>query len=224
MYVRSAAHYGSLDEIGDIPIQVAVGKTDRSFTPGTGFGSRSTGSRSSRPPDVVFADLRLKDVASVTYRVPDRRWFANLNGAPAVSIGIFRESGKNIVEVCDNAIAELDKVATATGTEFDVFFNQGKMVRGSLDNLRNTGVWGGVFAALVLLFFLRTIRMTALITLSIPLCIVIALMGLYILGWTLNSLTMMGLMLGVGMVVDNAIVIVENIYRFRADGEEPALS
>ena len=220
LYVRSTATYRSLEDIENIPIRVAIGAS--TSIPGqTGaYGGRSaiqqTGQR-----ERVTADLRLRDVATIAYRVPDRRWYANLNGEPAVSIDVYRESGKNIVEVCKAAIAALDEVAKATGTKFDVFFDQGKMVRGSLANLRNTGLWGGFFAALVLLFFLRTIRMTALITLSIPLCVVIALMGIYVLGWTLNSLTMMGLMLGVGMVVDNAIVIVENIYRLRGEGEEP---
>jgi HAE1 family hydrophobic/amphiphilic exporter-1 len=209
LFVRSTANYHSLEEIRDLAIRVTVGEAERS----------QTGSRLRQT--VSTADLRLKDVANISYRVPERRWYATLNGVPALSVDIFRESGKNIVDVCAASIAALEEIAKATDTQIDVFFDQGKMVRGSLNNLRNTGVWGGIFAALVLLFFLRTIRMTLLITLSIPLCVVIALMGICCQGWTLNSLTMMGLMLGVGMVVDNAIVIVENIYRLRGEGEEP---
>jgi len=220
LYVRSTATYRSLEDTENIPIRVAIGAS--TSIPGqTGADGGRSAIRQTGQRERVTANLRLRDVATIAYRVPDRRWYANLNGEPAVSIDVYRESGKNIVEVCGAAIAALDEVAKATGTKFDVFFDQGKMVRGSLANLRNTGLWGGFFAALVLLFFLRTIRMTALITLSIPLCVVIALMGIYVLGWTLNSLTMMGLMLGVGMVVDNAIVIVENIYRLRGEGEEP---
>jgi hydrophobic/amphiphilic exporter-1 (mainly G- bacteria), HAE1 family len=216
LYVRSTASYRTVDEIGNIPIRVSVGGNQQ-VSRGS-FGSEVAPAASDGGS---YADLRLKDVARISFEVPERRWYAFLNGEPATSIGIFRESGKNIVEVCDAVIAALDDVEQSTGVKLDAFFNQGRMVKASLGNLRNTGVWGGIFAALVLLFFLRTIRMTALITLAIPLCVVIALMGIYVLGWTLNSLTMMGLMLGVGMVVDNAIVIVENIYRRRGEGEDP---
>ena len=78
-----------------------------------------------------------------------------------------------------------------------------------------------LFAAMVLLFFLRAIRMTAIITLAIPLCVMMTIVALYFMGWSLNMMTMMGLMVGVGLVVDNAIVILENIYRIREKGEKP---
>ncbi len=80
---------------------------------------------------------------------------------------------------------------------------------------------GGLFAGLVLLFFLRGVRMTALITLAIPFCVMTAVATLYFVGWTLNLLTMMGLMVAIGMVVDNAIVVVENIHRMRVKGGDP---
>ena len=172
-------------------------------------------------PAPAYVDVRIKDIAEVTYKLPERRWMQKINGKEAIAIGIFRESGENIVAVCNRTADALDGISARTGTRFDVFFNQGSIVQQSIANLRNTGIWGGVFAAAILLYFLRTVRMTALITLSIPLCVMISLLGIYVLDWSLNSMTMMGLMVGVGMVVDNAIVIAENIYRLRAKGQDP---
>ena len=224
-FVRSTANYRSLEEIGNIPLTFAAspGPVGQILGPNENSPSARAverGGRSLRaPPDYI--DVRVKDIAEVTYKLPERRWIQKINGKSAIAIGIFRESGENIVAVCRRTADALDRIGERTGTRFDVFFNQGSIVEQSIANLRNTGIWGGAFAAAVLLYFLQTVRMTALITLSIPLCVMISLLGIYVLEWSLNSMTMMGLMVGVGMVVDNAIVIVENIYRLRAKGEDP---
>jgi hydrophobic/amphiphilic exporter-1 (mainly G- bacteria), HAE1 family len=104
--------------------------------------------------------------------------------------------------------------------KFDVFFDQGKEVRDAIGNLEEAGLWGGMFAAIIIYIFLRTPRMTGILTLSIPLSLLCTVVVLFFIGWTLNMATMMGLLLAVGMVVDNAIVIVENIYRKRQEGVE----
>ncbi len=190
-YVRSLARYGSLDELRNIPLNTS---------------------------DNV---VRLAEVADVFFKVPLRYWRQRIDGLPAVALGVFRERGANIVEVCDLVQAELTKIQAETDFKFNTFFSQGKLIKESVQNLQKTAFWGGLFAALVLLFFLRSARMTALITLTIPVCVMIAVTVLYFMGWSLNLLTMVGLMVGVGMVVDNAIVIVENIHRVRAKGEDP---
>ena len=191
-FVRSLAKYQSVDEIKNILIRRPRG------------------------------EVRLGDVSDVVYDVPGRSWYQRIDGQAAASIGIFQESGANIVEVCERVTAALQEIENdpIVGEQivFNVFFNQGEYINDSIRNLETTGLWGGLFAAMVLLFFLRTVRMTAIITLSIPLCVMITITALYFLGWSLNVLTMMGLMVGVGMVVDNAIVILENIYRMRAQG------
>ena len=194
-YVRSLARYRSLDEIRNIPLDTRAG------------------------------GVRLREVADVVYDIPARSWYQRIDGQPASSIGIKAESGADIATVCERVSAALGEIETASGAagkvRFNVFFNQGQFIRQSVANLRNTGLWGGLFAALILLFFLRVIRMTAIITLSIPLCAMMTLTVLYFAGWSLNIMTMMGLMVGVGMVVDNAVVILENIYRWREKGEPP---
>jgi hydrophobic/amphiphilic exporter-1 (mainly G- bacteria), HAE1 family len=192
-YVRSLARYQSIEEIQNTPIRRLDG----------GGG------------------VKLKDVATVSFGSRDRHWRWRINGKDAIGFDLYKDSDANLVEVCDRVVAALDDVSEKSGAGFQVFWNQGKIVRDSLGNLRNTGLWGGLFAAMVLFFFLRTLRMTAIITLSIPLCVMIAMSALYFIDWSLNILTMMGMMVGLGMVVDNSIVIVENIYRMRAKGDPP---
>ena len=193
-YVRSLARYRSLEEIRNIPV--------------------------SRRNDGV----RLREVADVVYDVPERTWRQRIDRMPASSLGIKVESRADIVKVCDRvvqALRRIEKQPVTSGLEFNVFFDQGRFIRESIDNLQNTGLWGGLFAACVLLFFLRALRMTAIITLAIPLCVMLTVTTLYFTGWSLNLMTMMGLMVGVGMVVDNAIVILENITRMREKGQPP---
>ena len=192
-FVRSLARYQSVTEIEGIPIQ------------------RENG----------HAPVRLGDVATVTYDLPPNDWVWRINGVEAVGLDVYKDSGANVVDVADRVRAELKRIEDETGTQFGVFWDQGKAVRESINNIRNTALWGGMFAVLVLLFYLRTARMTAIVTLAIPLCIMITISVLYFMDWSLNMLTMMGLMVGMGMVVDNAIVIVENIHRMRAAGMAP---
>ena len=100
-------------------------------------------------------------------------------------------------------------------------FSQGEVVTTSLDQLAGTGLWGGLFAVLVLLLFLRRIRTTLVIAGAIPFSIMVSMAVIYFSGWTLNLLTMLGLIIGFGIVVDNSIVVVEAIYARRARGEDP---
>ncbi len=165
--------------------------------------------------------VRLGEVAKLFYDLPQRISRYRLDGRPSLSFGIFRESGANIVDVCDRVEAELRQIEAETDFRFNTFYSQGKLIRESIENLRDTGLWGGLFAALVLVFFLRALQMTALITLAIPVSVMVAVTALYFMDWSLNLLTMMGLMVAIGMVVDNAIVVVENIYRMRDRGKDP---
>lgn len=164
-------------------------------------------------------DIRLYEIADIIYDVPERGYRERLDGHNAVSVAIYRESGANISRISQAVEKQLQEINQQTGIQFNVFFDQGKIIHASINNLRNTALWGGFFAALVLLFYLRAFRMTAIITLAIPMCALITVIVLYGIDWSLNMLTMMGLMVGIGMVVDNAIVVVENIYRCRGEGQ-----
>ncbi|MES2696692.1 MAG: efflux RND transporter permease subunit [Verrucomicrobiota bacterium] len=167
--------------------------------------------------------LRLSDVATVSYRLPRRDWAYRVDGQPAIGIQVTRESSGNIERISREVretLVKLEESPQLPGIKFDVFSDQGKDVRSSIANLEEAGLWGGMFAALIIYIFLRAPRMTGILTMSIPLSLLCTLVVLYFMGWSLNMATMMGLLLAVGMVVDNAIVIVENIYRRRQDGED----
>lgn len=169
--------------------------------------------------------LKIGDIAEVLYDVPERNWRQRVNRMPAIKIGIFKESLANTVflsrkleDLLENEISSLPMLR---GAEINLLFVQGDLIEESINNLINTALWGGVFALLVIYFFLRRFRMTIIMTLAIPVSILISLTIIYFIGWTLNTVTMMGLMVSVGMVVDNAIVVLENIYRKRNEGLEP---
>ena len=167
--------------------------------------------------------LRLRDVAEVGLKPPEKDWFNRIDGRASLGIEVKKASAGNLVQISRGVHAKLEELKRRPhlqGIEFEVFWDQGAHVVESVDNLKTTGLWGGMFAALVLFFFLRAVRMTAIITLAIPLSLLVTIATIYFMGWTLNLITMMGLMLSLGLVVDNAIVIVENIYRCRQEGME----
>lgn len=168
------------------------------------------------------SDLRLQDIADVRYDVPERRWRMRIDDKKAITIGVFKESVANTVELCQNVKRAFDEDfkndPKLSGFQMEPLFNQGEFIEDSVDNLQRSAIWGALFAFMVLYFFLRRMRMTLIVNLAIPLSILITVTVLYFLGWTLNVITMMGLMISVGMVVDNSIVILENIYRKRAEG------
>ncbi len=168
--------------------------------------------------------LRLGDIAEVSYKRRNQDWVNRIDRKEALAFGVTKASGANVVEVADGVKEALEKLRDhpkLEGLDFKLVWNQGDQVINSVDNLKNSGLWGGLFAAIVLFFFLRAVRITLIITLAIPLSILATITALYFIGWSLNMATMMGLMLSLGLVVDNAIVIVENIYRKRQAGIAP---
>ena len=168
--------------------------------------------------------LRLSDLAEVSYKQPQQDWVNRIDRKEAMAFGVTKASGANVVEVADGVKEAMEKLQDhpqLEGLDFKLVWNQGDQVTNSVDNLKNSGLWGGLFAAIVLFFFLRAVRITMIITLAIPLSILATITVLYFIGWSLNMATMMGLMLSLGLVVDNAIVIVENIYRKRQEGIAP---
>ncbi len=167
-------------------------------------------------------DLQLSDVATVSYEPPEKDRVYRVNGKKALNAAIYKESTANTVEVCrrlKNLFKEkLKNDPNLGGTDFHIFFNQGELIMGSINTLKKTGLYGGIFAFFILLFFLRRYLMTIIICLAIPLSVFIAITVMYFRGESLNVVSLMGLMLAVGMVVDNAIVLVEGIRQKREEG------
>ncbi len=191
IFVRSLGKYRSLEDLQNLPIR----------------GS----------------NLKLRDIADVSYGIAEDNWRLRIDDSKAVTLEIYKESSANTVALC----REVDKLLeeefvndpVLSGFRITTLFNQGSFIEDSVGNLQRTGLWGGLFAFCVLYFFLRRLRMTLIVNLAIPLSLLITLTVMFFLNWTLNLITMMGLMISIGMVVDNSIVVLENIYRKRAEGK-----
>lgn len=167
--------------------------------------------------------LHLRDVATGGYRSREQDWHMSIDGNRQVFMMITKDSSANAVEVCSRVMDELDRALahpTLKGTEKHVFFNQGTMIEGALSGLKKSAVIGAGLSIAVLFFFMWRIRPTLIVALSIPASMVAALLFMYASGMSLNMITMMSLIIAVGMVVDNSIVVMENMYRHQELGTE----
>ncbi|MCP4332493.1 MAG: efflux RND transporter permease subunit [Gammaproteobacteria bacterium] len=164
--------------------------------------------------------LRLRDIADVELRTPDRNYGRHLDRDYAIGVAINKSTGSNLVDVTDRVMAEVEKIGKLPqmrGINIFSLDNQGDSVRESLSDLLTAGAFGGLLAIIVLYLFLRQVTTTLIVTASVPFSLMITLGALYFAGLTLNILSMMGLMLAVGMLVDNAVVITESIFRHRSE-------
>ncbi len=168
--------------------------------------------------------LRLKDIADIYYGEPAVAYGRRLNGEAAVAFWIQKASSANTVDVARRVQAAMEKMnhdPALEGIDVLLFFDQSKEILNGVSGLRDAGLQGGLLAIGILFFFLRRISTTLIIAIAIPFSLVCTLAFLYFTGYTLNMLTMMGLMLGVGMLVDNAIVVLESIYQHQLKREDP---
>jgi len=170
--------------------------------------------------DLVLNDkgLRLGDIADVRLKPTRMIYGRRLDGRPAIGLDIFKERNANLVEVSRLALKEVEairKQPSMSDVQIKIMSNQGKDVTSSLAELAEAGAIGLLLSITVLFFFLRHWPSTLMVTLAIPICFAITLGFMYFVGVTLNILTMMGLLLAVGMLVDNAVVVVESIYQER---------
>jgi hydrophobic/amphiphilic exporter-1 (mainly G- bacteria), HAE1 family len=169
--------------------------------------------------DVVVANgVRLGDIAQVHLKPSRMDMGRRLDGSPAVGLDIFKERSANLVDVSKNALDEVNRIREEpemSGIQVKIIENQGENVTSSLLELAEAGGIGLLLSIAVLFFFLRHWPSTLMVTLAIPICFVMTLGFMYFTGVTLNILSMMGLLLAVGMLVDNAVVVVESIYQER---------
>ncbi len=183
------------------------------------FRDLETVRRLSIAPGVTLADL-----ADVSVREPTLRRGRHLNRKFAIGFDVFKEAGANTVETVARITDRIDEIRADPQLQgIDVVFwdNQADEILGSLRGLRNAGIYGGCLALVVLFLFLRRVATTAIVAVAIPFSILVTCGGMYLIGLDFNVLTMLGLMLGVGMLVDNAVVVIENIYRLQAKGMTP---
>ncbi|BBM86799.1 efflux RND transporter permease subunit [Candidatus Uabimicrobium amorphum] len=169
----------------------------------------------------VKEGIKLKDIADIFLASSLRSFRVRINTLPAMFCEISKESGANTVEVCRKVkkiIASYEQDPRFEKFAFTFLHSEGDAIEEALTNLQETLLWGAFFAVLVLFFFLRSVRMTFVITFSIPVSLMMALVVVHAYGGTLNLISLMGFTLGVGMLLDNAVVVVENIYRHLENG------
>jgi HAE1 family hydrophobic/amphiphilic exporter-1 len=171
--------------------------------------------------------LRLKEIADVHYGEPLPTYRRRLNGEPAVAFSIQRASGANVVDVSrgiQEVLDEIERDPALEGIEVVLFFDQAEQITSGLSGLLWSGLIGSILALGVLFVFLRRISTTLVISVAIPLSIISTCVFLYLSNRSLNVLTMMGLMLATGMLVDNAIVVLESIFRKQSKGGDPLVA
>ena len=167
---------------------------------------------------IVMPGVRVSDVAQVELVAPELGVGRRMDGQRAVGIDVYKATQANVVDVADRVIAAVDearKVPQLQGIKILVVGNEADSIRQSLRELRNAGIVGAVLSFFMLLFFLRHLPTTIIVSLAVPASLLVTLAAMYFFGFTLNILTMMGMLLAIGMLVDNSVVITESIFRHR---------
>lgn len=195
--VRSIGKFSNLKEISSIPITTPSGQ-------------------------IIYLD----DVAQVKDSSSDVTSIARLNGKDALSISIQKESGANTVDVVNRIKNVIENVKKQyDGCDYDFTFEQASYIENSIKSVRNSAFLGCILAILILFMFLSSIKSSLIIGITMPVSILITFVAMYFRGMSVNIVSLGGLTLGVGMLVDNAIVVLENIFRHRKDlGEDKITS
>jgi hydrophobic/amphiphilic exporter-1 (mainly G- bacteria), HAE1 family len=168
---------------------------------------------------VSKAPIYLRDVANIRFenKVPDN--IVRVNGERSIGISVYKEMDYNTVKAVDGLKERLSQIEKALpGYEFNIISNQATFINNSIGEVKNSAVMGVVLAVIVLFVFLRRAGTTLIVALSIPISIVATFNMMYFGGLTLNIMTLGGLALGAGMLVDNAIVVIESIFRNQERG------
>jgi HAE1 family hydrophobic/amphiphilic exporter-1 len=166
-------------------------------------------------------NIRVKDIAQVTYTSPKRDYARHLDMKYAIGLDITKESTANSVEVVNEVLAEIENInelPEMQGIEIYEMFNEADGILSSLRELFNAGMIGALLSIFVLYIFLRQVSTTLIVATAVPFSLIVTLGFFFFLDISLNILSMMGLMLAIGMLVDNAVVVTENIHRYQRMG------
>jgi HAE1 family hydrophobic/amphiphilic exporter-1 len=194
--IRTAALYKNAQQIGDLTVAVVGGNS-----------------------------IKLRDVASVQDSIEEQRSFQRLNGAPALGISINAQPDANVVAAAMGVYSKVaDIKARYPGMQFGVVLDQEGFILEAVHALEHTALYGALLAILVIFLFLHSWRSTLTVAISLPISVLGTLFAAYILNYSLNVMTLGGLALAVGLIVDDAIVVIENIYRHMAMGKPVAVA
>lgn len=188
--VRTMGEFKTVEEIGELPLNLPNGSL-----------------------------IKVKDVAEVQRIPKELSSLSRTNGQNGIGIMIQKQSGTNTVQVANDVNAEIEKLQEEYGeSSMTVIMDQSDFIREAINSVVRNAAVGGILAVLILYLFLRNIRSVFIISTALPISIIAAFMLLYFNDLTLNLMSLGGLALGIGMLVDNSIVVLENIYRFRTEG------
>ncbi|WP_130805605.1 efflux RND transporter permease subunit [Senegalia massiliensis] len=194
--IRTTGEFTDIEEIRNLPITLPTGGT-----------------------------IPLSDVAEVNLENKEVKSISKINGKPSISISVQKQSGTNTVSVSSRINDELEKIQEEfPKRDIKVVIDQADFINLSINTVLKSGALGAVLAMIILFLFLRNIRTTLIVGTAIPVSIIATFSLIYFNGITLNLMTLGGLALGIGMLVDNSIVVLENIYRYRRDGYSKAES
>ena len=193
LLLRTTGEFRSVEEIGEVNIMTPAGVA-----------------------------VKLKDLGTVTDTYADADQAAYLNGRPAVALSVQKQAGANTALVGRSLKKELERLKSLQPElEFTYILDQSEFIEQSLASMAQDAVTGSLLAILILLLFLRNLRSTLVIAIVIPISIVSTFILVHFAGLTMNLMTLGGIALAVGMLVDNAIVVLENIFRLREEGHSP---
>lgn len=183
--IRSIGYFKSLDDLRKTPISNVNGRL-----------------------------VSLGELATVRDASQDILSYTRMNGVPALNFSVSKQSDSNTVQTTENIFKAIEEVTKRNpDVKFGLIYNQAKFIERSIHDLQETAIIGGILAILIILFFLRNLRSTFVVALSIPISIISTFSLMYFAGFTLNTISLSGLALATGLIVDDAIVVLENIYR-----------
>src|SRR5574337_875647 len=165
--------------------------------------------------------IRLRDIGRAEDGLEDERSLTRFDGKTAVGLSVKRQSGENTVAVAERVKDAVSKVRPPEGMRLDVTFDQSRFIRRSIEDVELSLWLGAGLAVLIIFVFLRSVRSTLISAVALPASVVATFAFIQAFGFTLNNMTMLGLSLSIGILIDDAIVVLENIYRGMEEGEAP---
>lgn len=174
----------------------------------------------------TISTVTLGDVATVEESYKDATSYAYVNGEPGIIMALQKQSGTNSLQIARSITDKLDSLnkTLPDGVELGVAFNTTDSIASSISNVTSSAITGAILAIIVILIFLRSLSSTFTISLTIPISLIVTLLIMRFTDHTINMMSLAGLTLGVGMLVDNSIVILENIFSYREKGAKPHIA
>lgn len=192
LMVRTVGEFQSIEELRNLPVALPTGAT-----------------------------VELEDLGEIYFH-EEIQQIAKINGTPSMRITVQKQPTYNTVQITNTIYEEIDKIQKELESiEIETVIDQSLFIRNAIKNVGKTAAFGGLLAILILYFFMKNLRNTLVIAISIPISIIATFTLMYFTGITLNLLSLGGFALGIGMLVDNGIVVLENIYRFREKEYSP---